>query len=94
MSDALTIRLPRPTFEKHSRDYLIGTRVPFSAFYAGMVNLDIPITAYVIKLPTPSKKDTLLHIVQVDNLSLTQRESEMADRDTQGSPKNGVALLL
>ena len=58
VSDALIIRLPRPTFEKH-RDYLIGTRVPFSAFYAGMVNLDIPITAYVIKLPTPfySKKE-------------------------------------
>ncbi len=44
--------------EKH-REYMIGTRVPFSAFYAGTVNLSRPIMAYVIKLPTPfySKKD-------------------------------------
>jgi hypothetical protein len=58
VSDALTKSLPRPAFEKH-REYMIGTRVPFSAFYAGTVNLSRPIMAYVIKLPTPcySKKD-------------------------------------
>ena len=58
VSDALTKSLPRPTFEKH-REYIIGTRVPFSAFNAGTVNLSRPIMAYPIKLPTPfySKKD-------------------------------------
>ncbi len=58
VSDVLTKSLPRPAFEKH-REYMIGTRVPFSAFHAGTVNLSSPIMAYVIKLPTPfySKKD-------------------------------------
>jgi hypothetical protein len=58
VSDVLTKSLSRPAFEKH-REYMIGTRVPFSAFYAGTVNLSRPIMAYVIKLPTPfcSKKD-------------------------------------
>ena len=58
VSDALTKSLPRPAFEKH-REYMIGTRVPFSAFYAGTVNLSRPTMAYAIKLPTPfySKKD-------------------------------------
>jgi len=58
VSDALTKSLPRPAFEKH-REYMVGTKVPFSAFYASMVNLKMPIVAYVIKLPKPffSKKD-------------------------------------
>ncbi len=58
VSDALTKSLPRPAFEKH-REYMIGTRVPFSAFYAGTVNLSRPTMAYAIKLLTPfySKKD-------------------------------------
>jgi hypothetical protein len=58
VSDALTKSFPLPAFEKH-REYMIGTRVPFSAFYTGTVNLSRPTMAYVIKLPTPfySKKD-------------------------------------
>ena len=32
VSDALTKSLPRPAFEKH-KEYMIGTRVPFAAFY-------------------------------------------------------------
>ena len=58
VSDALTKSLPRPAFEKH-REYMVGTKVPFSAFYASTVNLKMPIAAYVIKLPKPffSKKD-------------------------------------
>jgi hypothetical protein len=50
VSDALTKSLPRPAFEKH-REYKVGTKVPFSAFYASMVNLKVTIVGYVIKLP-------------------------------------------
>ncbi len=41
------------------RDLVRWYRVPFSAFYAGMLNLSRPIMTYAIKLPTPfySKKD-------------------------------------
>jgi hypothetical protein len=67
VSDALTKSLPRPAFEKH-REYMIGTRVPFSAFYAGTVNLSRP-TWHMLSncqlLSIPRK--TSLHIVQVDN---------------------------
>jgi len=52
VSDALTKSLPRPAFEKH-REYMVGTKVPFSAFDASTVNLKMPIVAYVIKLPNP-----------------------------------------
>ncbi len=52
VSDALTKSLPRPAFEKH-REYMVGTKVPFSAFYASTVNLKMPIVAYVIKLSQP-----------------------------------------
>ncbi len=57
VSDALTKSLPRPAFEKH-REFMVGTRVSFSAFYAGVVNDDEPVKAYIIKLPVPmySKK--------------------------------------
>ena len=57
VSDALTKSLPRPAFEKH-REFMVGTRVPFSAFYAGVINAAEPVKAYVIKLPVPmySKK--------------------------------------
>ncbi len=42
---------------------MIGTRVPFSDFYTGMVNLSRPTMAYPIKLPTPfySKKDLVTY---------------------------------
>ncbi len=57
-------------------------------FYASTVNLKIPIVAYVIKLPKPcfSKKDlaSFCVIVQVDNLSPTQGESEVVYNDTRG----------
>ncbi len=58
VSDTLIKSFPRPVFEKH-REYMIGTRVPFSTFYAGTVNLSRPTMTYDIKLPTPfySKKD-------------------------------------
>ena len=51
MSEALTKSLPRPAFEKESR-------LPFSAFYAGVINATDPVRAHVIKLPIPmySKK--------------------------------------
>jgi hypothetical protein len=57
VSDALTKSLPRPAFEKH-REFMVGTRVPFSAFYAKATTAIEPIVAYVIKLPIPmySKK--------------------------------------
>ncbi len=57
VSDVLTKSLPRPTFEKH-REFMVGTRVPFSAFYAKVTKAIEPIVAYVIKLPIPmhSKK--------------------------------------
>ena len=57
MSDALTKSLPRPAFEKH-REFMVGTRVPFSAFYAGVINPAELVKAYIIKLPVPmySKK--------------------------------------
>ncbi len=44
VSDALTKSLPRQAFEKQ-REFMVGTRVPFSAFYAQESK------AYVIKLP-------------------------------------------
>jgi hypothetical protein len=36
VSDTLTKSLPRPAFEKH-REFMVGTRMPFSAFYAKVV---------------------------------------------------------
>ena len=56
-SDTLTKSLPRPAFEKH-REFMVGTRVPFSAFYAKVTKSFEPIVASVIKLPIPmnSKK--------------------------------------
>jgi hypothetical protein len=45
---------PRPAFEKH-REFMVGTRVPFSAFYAKATTTIEPIVAYVIKLPIPMR---------------------------------------
>ena len=61
MSDALTKSLPRPAFEKH-KEYMIGTRVPFTAFYTSIMNVTMPLVAYKIKLPIPffSKRDLAL----------------------------------
>jgi hypothetical protein len=49
--------LPRPAFEKH-REFMVGTRAPFSAFYAMATIAIEPSVVYVIKLPIPmySKK--------------------------------------
>jgi hypothetical protein len=52
VSDALTKRLPRPAFEKH-REFMVGTRVPFSAFCAKATKAFEPIVTFVIKLPIP-----------------------------------------
>jgi hypothetical protein len=49
VSDTLTKSLPRPSFEKH-REFMVGTRVPFSAFYGKSTTVIEPIVAYVIKL--------------------------------------------
>ena len=67
VSDALTKSLPRPAFEKH-REFMVGTRVPFSAFYAKATTAIEPIVAYVIKLPIPmySKKSL---VSRADNYS-------------------------
>ena len=66
-SDALTKSLPRPAFEKH-RKYLVGTQVPFSAFYASTVNLKMTKVAYVISCQIfSSPRRTSLCFVQVDN---------------------------
>ena len=56
--DALTKSLPRPAFEKH-REYMVGTKVPFSALYVSTVNLKMPIVAYVIKLPINGKNGAM-----------------------------------
>jgi len=64
---------------------MVGTQVPFSAFYASTVNLKMPIVAYVIKLPKPfSPRRTSLRLVQVDNFKATRPERK---------EKKGVALL-
>jgi hypothetical protein len=57
VSDTLTKSLPRPAFEKHT-EFMVGTRVPFSAFYTKETTVIETIVAYVIKLPIPmySKK--------------------------------------
>jgi hypothetical protein len=70
VSDALTKSLPRPAFEKH-REFMVGTRVPFSAFYTTVTKTIEPIVAYVIKLPIPmySKKRLVSYFVRVDNYS-------------------------
>ena len=45
VSDALPKTLPRPAFEKH-KEYMIGTREPFTAFYTSIVNVTMPSVAY------------------------------------------------
>ena len=50
VSDSLTKGLSRPTFEQH-REFIAGTRVPFSPFYSGVINVTEPVKTYVIKLP-------------------------------------------
>jgi hypothetical protein len=57
VSDTLTKNLTRPAFEKH-REFMVGTRVLFSAFYAKATIAIETIVAYVIQLPIPvySKK--------------------------------------
>ena len=50
-------KLDRSAFKKNG-ECMVGTRVPFSAFYAKATKAFEPIVAYVIKLPIPmySKK--------------------------------------
>ena len=61
---ALTKNLPRPAFEKH-REFMVGTRLPFSAFYTKMTKKVDPIVVYVIKFPIPmySKKSLVSYCV-------------------------------
>ena len=49
VSDALTKSLARPPFEKH-REYMWGTRVPFSAFFSTVDTKIAPVLAYSIQL--------------------------------------------
>ena len=64
VSDVLTKSLPRPAFEKH-REFMVGTRVLFSAFYAKATIAIETIVAYVIQLPIPvySKKSLFSYCV-------------------------------
>ncbi len=48
VADSLTKSLPRPAFAKH-REYMWGTRVPFSAFYSH--SRLSPCAAYVVRFP-------------------------------------------
>jgi hypothetical protein len=48
VADALTKSLPRPAFAQH-REYMWGTRVPFSAFYSH--SRPSPRAAYVVRFP-------------------------------------------
>ena len=61
VSDALTKSLPRPAFEKH-KGYMLGTRVPFAAFYTSIVYMTVRLVGYKIKLSIPfsSKRDLAL----------------------------------
>ena len=52
VSDTLTKSLPRPAFEKH-REFKVGTRMSFSAFYTTVTKTIEPIMVYGIKLPIP-----------------------------------------
>jgi hypothetical protein len=65
--DTLTKSLPRPAFEKHRGEFMVGTtlRVPYSAFYANVAEALEPVVAYVIKLPIPkySKKRPVSYCV-------------------------------
>ena len=50
MSDAWTKSLSRPAFEKH-REFMVGTRVTFSTFCAGVINVAEPVKDYILKIP-------------------------------------------
>ena len=64
VSDSLTKSLTRSAFEKH-REFMVGTRVPFSALYGKVTKAFEPIVTYVIKLPIPmySKKRLVSYCV-------------------------------
>ncbi len=49
VSDVLTQSLARPAFEKH-KEYMWGTRVPFSAFFSTVDAKIAPVMAYSIHL--------------------------------------------
>ena len=68
VSDTLTKSLPRPVFDKH-KEYMVGTRAPFSAFDTSIVTMNMPLAAYKIKLSIPfSCSEISLCFVQEDNL--------------------------
>ena len=50
VSHALAKSLAQPAFEKH-REYMWGTRVPFSAFFSADETKIAPVMAYSIQLP-------------------------------------------
>ncbi len=60
VSDSFTKRLSRPAFEKHV-EFMIGTRVPFSAFY--------PMVSTVVSI-------VLVDNVREDNYSSTRGRSK------------------
>ena len=64
ISDTLTKSLPRSAFEKH-REFMVGTRVSFSVFYAKAVKAIEPIVTHVIRFPIHmySKKSLVSYCV-------------------------------
>jgi hypothetical protein len=50
VADALTKNLPRPVLAKH-RQYMWGTRIPFSAFYLSLKTGRSPTASYNIITP-------------------------------------------
>jgi hypothetical protein len=64
VSDTLTKNLTRPAFEKH-REFMVGTRVPFSVFYVKSTIAIDPSVVYVIQLTVPmySKKSLVSYCV-------------------------------
>ena len=57
VSDTLTKSLPRPASDEH-REFMVGTRVPFSVFYAN-VNPSIPMSTTMLSGIPDSKYVTL-----------------------------------
>jgi hypothetical protein len=64
VSDTLTNSLPRSSFEK-DREFVVGTMVPFSVFYAKVTKVVVSVVSYVIKSPIPmySKKRLVSYCV-------------------------------
>ena len=56
VADAMTKSLPKPAYTSH-REFMWGTRVPFSAFFAYAKDKVRPQVAYVLMAVSRSKRD-------------------------------------